>query len=600
MPKRHIVGSEPNVIVYIKALDSSETDGSGKTGLLFGGFTVKSVKANGTLTAMTTQTIDTLGTYDAPDSADHIRIKELDNTDPSKGVYELQLHRDLLAGTTKMVTLMFSASGMADVALELQIGPISADVTHLDGFSQRAIDLAEIAKFSIANSVEPMSTYVADNSLWAKMLATGGDISEYDEDTDAQQAIRDAIVAANPQSHTATGASTAVTGTPTNAYTDTASDDGTAWEMVPVSPAVDGFGMNQELHFEIGTGRSPGVLQVNGYWDAAQPVGSRDVQSWYYNYETAAWVQLSDEGTDFDDASADEDRSYPLPIQARQASDGEVKIRFTSTSTNTNDTWYPDEVLVTSTAQEAAGLTAQVIAESVWAHDIGENPGEMTAGYLLDKTRVLATTVATEDSTTSFTVSAGCAVNDCYNGMLVMLEDETDDHYEVRRITDWTSGLVMTVDRAFGFTPVAGDHVYIIGTGYADVNVQAMADDVITAGKFDESTAFPIKSTDTGSTKIARTGADSDTLKTLSEQLDVLNGGSGAFAHTETVSVDGVVAEGVRTWFTTDKAGTNIVATSVTDVLGKVTLRTTAAGTFYMWRVKAKATFTNPVAVTVS
>jgi hypothetical protein len=47
-----------------------------------------------------------------------------------------------------------------------------------------------------------------------------------------------------------------------------------------------------------------------------------------------------------------------------------------------------------------------------------------------------------------------------------------------------------------------------------------LADDAITAAKFDESTAFPLKSADTGATAVARTGADSDTLETLSDQLD--------------------------------------------------------------------------------
>ena len=48
-----------------------------------------------------------------------------------------------------------------------------------------------------------------------------------------------------------------------------------------------------------------------------------------------------------------------------------------------------------------------------------------------------------------------------------------------------------------------------------------LADDAITASKYDETTAFPIKSTDTGNTALARTGADSDTLETLSDQVDL-------------------------------------------------------------------------------
>ena len=44
----------------------------------------------------------------------------------------------------------------------------------------------------------------------------------------------------------------------------------------------------------------------------------------------------------------------------------------------------------------------------------------------------------------------------------------------------------------------------------------------ITAAKYDESTAWPITASDAGVTQIARTGADGDTLETLSDQSDVI------------------------------------------------------------------------------
>ena len=56
--------------------------------------------------------------------------------------------------------------------------------------------------------------------------------------------------------------------------------------------------------------------------------------------------------------------------------------------------------------------------------------------------------------------------------------------------------------------------------GLGAVTGVTLADDAITSAKFDESTAFPLKSADTGSTQVARVGADSDTLETLSDQLD--------------------------------------------------------------------------------
>ena len=75
-------------------------------------------------------------------------------------------------------------------------------------------------------------------------------------------------------------------------------------------------------------------------------------------------------------------------------------------------------------------------------------------------------------------------------------------------------------------TQIAGTAANVPGAagGLAIVgSLMGLADDAITAAKFDESTAFPVKSADTGSTKIARVGADSDTLETLSDQLDTVS-----------------------------------------------------------------------------
>ena len=59
----------------------------------------------------------------------------------------------------------------------------------------------------------------------------------------------------------------------------------------------------------------------------------------------------------------------------------------------------------------------------------------------------------------------------------------------------------------------------LCSTDSLDVNVTSLADDVITAAKFDESTAFPLEEADSGTTQVARVGADGDTLKTLSDEI---------------------------------------------------------------------------------
>ncbi len=51
------------------------------------------------------------------------------------------------------------------------------------------------------------------------------------------------------------------------------------------------------------------------------------------------------------------------------------------------------------------------------------------------------------------------------------------------------------------------------------VQLVTLADDAITAAKFDESTAFPLTSADSSTTRVARVGADGDTLETLSDEI---------------------------------------------------------------------------------
>ena len=173
-----------------------------------------------------------------------------------------------------------------------------------------------------------------------------------------------------------------------------------------------------------------------------------------------------------------------------------------------------------------------------------------------------------------------------------------------------------------------------------DGALMGLANDAITAAKYDESTAFPIKSVDTGITQIARTGADGDTLKDLSDEIagvsssglsltdSVSNGqtadtvgkalenlieyldsaisgvggatGSGAESCTFTITIGGVPVDNVACWITTDIGGTNVVAgTSRTNASGQVTFMLDD-GTYYWWKELGGKDFTNPESFTVS
>ncbi len=82
--------------------------------------------------------------------------------------------------------------------------------------------------------------------------------------------------------------------------------------------------------------------------------------------------------------------------------------------------------------------------------------------------------------------------------------------YTAAQTLDTTDGVVDTVK-----TDTAA---ILADTGTEGVKIAA---DAITSAAFDESTAFPLKAADSGSTYVARTGADSDTLETLSDQMDL-------------------------------------------------------------------------------
>jgi len=76
-----------------------------------------------------------------------------------------------------------------------------------------------------------------------------------------------------------------------------------------------------------------------------------------------------------------------------------------------------------------------------------------------------------------------------------------------------------------------------------------LADDAITASKFDESTAYPLKSADTGSTQVARVGADSDTLETLSDEIAAVKAETALIvADTGTDGVKINATQGAITW----------------------------------------------------
>lgn len=93
----------------------------------------------------------------------------------------------------------------------------------------------------------------------------------------------------------------------------------------------------------------------------------------------------------------------------------------------------------------------------------------------------------------------------------------------------------------------------------------SLADDAITSAKFDESTAFPVKSADTGATQIARVGADSDTLETLSDEIAAVKAETALIV--ADTGTDGVVVASLATDSITAAA---LKADAVAEIAGAV------------------------------
>ena len=106
--------------------------------------------------------------------------------------------------------------------------------------------------------------------------------------------------------------------------------------------------------------------------------------------------------------------------------------------------------------------------------------------------------------------------------------------------------------------------------------------------------------------KGASFSASTDTLEQIRNRGDsswTTGGGTvgaGSVSHEVTINVGGSPESGVDVWVSTDSAGSNVVAgTLSTDAFGKATFNLDV-GSYYLWVQKAETNFSNPTSFTVS
>jgi len=348
----------------------------------------------------------------------------------------------------------------------------TVDVGKLAGNAQRVTDLAEIAQYLFAESCT-LATIIADDSVIAKTLATGGDISEYDEDTDSQQAIRDAVIAAADVLYNPDASSSITTGSQgATTYANCATNNATYWEI------GDENGVNTIeaiCEFNMGSGRVTTGVVIDGYY-SRNPPGDYVVETYAYNYTSAEYDKLSAGTADTEMRPGSSDKLYAFTLSSSYTDSvtvpGEVKIKFVSTrpTTQDGDILYLDYVAVAGTQE--GGTTPQSVAQAVWDYatvDVRCGNGEYKAGHMIKRLVALGIAVDGVTSTTVFTLDDGIAVDDAYNNMLLEIRDESSAtrDIEVRRIVDWAGATkTVTLDRALSFTPAADDHIHISGVYY--------------------------------------------------------------------------------------------------------------------------------------
>jgi len=101
------------------AQDSTSTVGAGKTALIHSDITAYYVRDGGVLTALTMETIATLGTW-ASTGDNYLGFKLLHDTN-APGLYELHFPNNILATGANGVVIYLRATGMAPLLLQIQL-----------------------------------------------------------------------------------------------------------------------------------------------------------------------------------------------------------------------------------------------------------------------------------------------------------------------------------------------------------------------------------------------------------------------------------------------------------------------------------------------
>jgi len=341
------------------------------------------------------------------------------------------------------------------------------------------INLDHLMKTAVDTNYQ---TTVHADSVIGYMTASSA-TSSYDRTTDSLEKLADQIIAGGSIVYAPTTGTITTGNQDAGTYVSTATDDATDWTIGDEdgTNTIDVIATTSMGANRIATG-----VTINGQFDE-NGSGTPVVEIYARDYTTAGnddWDKLSAGTADTEMRNRVSDKTYIFSLAAHHTcaaanggdAVGDVQVKFVSErgTTADDDILYLDYIGITATSSGA--VSPAIYADAVWAKpliDIRPNTKHnLVAGHVIKSLVDLGTEIAVsgEDSNKSFTLSDGIATNDAYNGAWIWVRDESATNREIerRRIVDWTSGLVVTVDRDFSFLPTDGDHIHI--GGYGDVN----------------------------------------------------------------------------------------------------------------------------------
>ncbi len=196
---------------------------------------------------------------------------------------------------------------------------------------------------------------VADGSIIAKLAAKGAtpDWSDFDNTTDSQEALADAVSAGADASYNP-DSSGGVVGTEGGSYLNAATDDGTRWTATDVGTAASIIAIMQ-----LGSNRHATSVYVNGYMSSgANRVGY--FSAW--NYTSGAWDLLGSGSSDVEmrNRTSDTDYVFNLGVQYTNpaAPIGEVRIKLEAQTQNNGDVLRIDLLEITGASSGAVSPVA--------------------------------------------------------------------------------------------------------------------------------------------------------------------------------------------------------------------------------------------------